>query len=103
MQNTGARLAAEAPLRGRRGCTGRSRVKGPGGVLSQADMRTLTAGFDPARTHLHNTFHSISHTTLFILHDGDTHNTHQGREQSVVRLLTVCKVLNMVCARIVWT
>lgn len=74
-----------------------------GGMICQADMCTLTAGFDPVWTHLHNTFCSISHTTLFILHDVDTHNANQNKEWSVARLFTVFMVLNMVHTCIVWT
>lgn len=72
-------------------------------MICQADMCTLTAGFDPTWTHLHNTFCSISHTTLFIQHGVDTHNPNQSKERSVARLFTVGKVLNIVHTCIVWT
>ncbi len=74
-----------------------------GGMICQEDMYARTAGFDPVWTHLHNAFCSISHTTLFILHDVDTHNPNQSKERSAAGLFTACKVLNMVLACIVWT
>lgn len=92
VQNTGAKLPVENPWRGRGGCTGRSRFKGVGecwgGVTCQADMYTLTAGFDPVWTHLHKTFCSISHVTLCILQDGDKPGQIMecGRTYSVLRL-----------------
>lgn len=62
-------------------------------VICRADT---VSSCDPVWTCLHHTFHSISHTTLFILHDMDMHDSNLSKDWSVARGFTVCAVLNMV-------
>lgn len=109
VQNAGARLPEVAPKRAWKGVYRDFSSVECGGMFAGDDLSskystcTLTARVDPAWTRLHGTFHSISHTTLFILHDIDTHNSNLSKEWSVARLFTVCTVLNMCPACIVWT